>query len=102
MINIKKLPVDCSVETLFPDAEELLKGEPLGYSLQYVGNGLHLKVYYWGITLDPAEDNIRRSDGTIDHDNYMCLCKWDGEPITVRYPKRDITHGGQIPKERIC
>ena len=92
MINIHRLPVDCSVETLFPQAEELFKmAEPLGYALQWVGKDLTLKIPYWGITLDPAEDNVRQCDGTIEHDNYIVLCKWHNDsPITFRFRKTDI------------
>jgi hypothetical protein len=92
MINLKKLPVDCSVETLFPEAEQMFKMvEPLGYASQYAGVGMTLKIPFWDTTLDPAEDNIRKQDGTIDHDNYICLCKWvDGSSITFRYNKNDL------------
>ena len=92
MINLKKLPVDCSAETLFPESEELFKVvEPLGYALQYAGVGMELKIPFWDTALDPAEDNEIRPDGTIDHDNYICLCKWvDGSPITFRYSKNDL------------
>jgi len=92
MINLKKLPVDCSVETLFPEADEMFKMvEPLGYARQYAGKDLELKIPFWDTALDPAEDNVKRKDGTIEHDNYICLCKWgDGSPISVRYNKNDL------------
>lgn len=90
MINLSKLPVDCSVETLFPEADKLFTGEPLGHARQFVSQGLYIHIPYWGITLDPAEDNIPRCDGTIEHDNYIILTKWLNEPITFRFSKRDI------------
>jgi hypothetical protein len=91
MINIKRIPQDCSVKRLFPNAEESFKSyEPLGYAKQYVGFG-YLKIPYWDLALDPCEDNVRGCDGVIEHDNYMCLCKWsDGSAITFRFDKFDI------------
>lgn len=92
-INLSKLPQDCSVETLFPQWEELFKSkEAQGYVRFYAGEGMgYLKTPFWGTCLDPCEDNNCRSDGSLDNDFYIFLCKWmDGSPITVRYYKEDI------------
>jgi hypothetical protein len=91
MINMASIPQDCSAETLFKDAARLIQTEPFGYALQYMGSLGYLKVPVWGIKLDPLEYNTRRKDGTIDHDNYICLCKWlDGSPITFRYRTTEV------------
>ena len=91
MVNLGKVPADCSVEKLFPQWEELFQSaEPLGHAKQYVGGMGYLEIPIWGTTLDPCEDNIRRSDGIIEHDNFICLCKWGEEPITVRYSVVDV------------
>ena len=93
MIDMSSLPQDCSAETLFQCPEELLKYPPDLYALQGVGPLGYLKVDVWAIAYDPCEFNTRRSDGTIDHDYYICLCKWwDGTPCTVRYNKHDLRH----------
>lgn len=68
---------------------KLFKGKPLGHARQYVSQDLYLHIPYWGITLDPAEDNIPRCDGIIEHDNYIILTKWLNEPITFRFSIRD-------------
>lgn len=91
---LSRIPQDCSVEKLFPGWEALFKArEPLGHVRCSAGPLGDMKIPYWGLSLDPCEDNTIRSDGTIDHQFYIFLCKWskeDPSPITVRYPKRDI------------
>ncbi len=96
MIDLNKVPQDCSAETLFPESAELFKmTEPLYYALQNMGSLGFLKVPVWGITLDPLEFNTQRKDGTIGHDFYICLCKWiDGSPITFRYRATEIVQEG--------
>lgn len=93
MLNMAKIPQDCSAETLFPEAEKLFEcPEPVGYALQSGGpNGFDVKIEYWATALDPCENITRRKDGTIDHDYYICLCKWvDGSPITFRFRKTEL------------
>ena len=92
MINMSIIPQNCSAETLFQDAARLIQTEPYSYALQYMGSGLgYLKIPVWSIALDPLEYNTRRQDSTIDHDYWICLCKWwDGSPITFRYRKTEV------------
>jgi len=95
MTNYSKIPQDCSAETLFPAevAEEFVeRTEPMLYAVQSGGpHGFDVKIPVWATTLDPLEYNIRKPDGTIDHDNYICLCEWvDGSPITFRYRKTEL------------
>lgn len=92
MLNMAKIPQDCSAETLFPEAEKLLQLVPFGYALQSGGpGGLDIKIPYFGTEFDPCEDNHRRPDGIIEHDYYICLCKWvDGSPITFRFRKTEL------------
>lgn len=92
MINMASIPQDCSAETLFKEAARLVQTTtPLSYALQYMGSLGYLKVPVWGIALDPLEYNTRRKNGTIDHDYWICLCKWwDGSPITFRYRTTEV------------
>ena len=95
MIIMSKIPQDCSAETLFPAMVEIwdrvCQTEPLGFATQSGGVGFDVSIPFWDTALDPLEDNIRKQDGTIDHDYYICLCKWvDGSPISVRYAKMDL------------
>ena len=90
MINLWKLPVDCSVETLFPNAEELMKYPADAYALQSAGELGHFKKEVWAVAYDPAEDN-EVVGGIVQHDNYICLCKWlDGSPVAIRFSKRNV------------
>jgi len=100
MINMSKIPQDCSVETLFPgDYSFVFRSEPVGYALQSGGpGGIDIKIPFWDVTFDPCEDNIQRSDGIIEHDNYMILTKWlirsptnmKESLIVLRYRKTDL------------
>jgi len=91
MIQFHKIPMDCSVETLFPEHYQLLMGLPFGYALQYAGTDLNIKIPYWAIHLDPLEEN-KVVGGITEHDNYICLCKWlvDGSAITFRFRKNEL------------
>jgi len=91
MINMASIPQDCSAETLFEEPKRLLRYPPDLYALQYAGPMGYLKIDVWAIALDPCEFNTRKPDGTIDHDNYICLCKFlDGSSVSVRYRKTDL------------
>ena len=91
MIQLHRIPQDCSAETLFPKHEQLLMGLPLGYALQNMGHGLSIKIPYWAVCLDPLEEN-KVVGGITEHDNYICLCKWieDGSPMTYRFRKNQL------------
>jgi len=93
MIKYPIVPQDCSAETLFPDwvaYPNLFQTEPDYYVNVNLGFGT-LKKPVWAVTYDPLEHIERRSDGTFDHDYWICLCEWwDGTPVTIRYHKSDV------------
>jgi len=95
-IQLSRLPQDCSVEKLFPQWKNLFRAyTPLGWAKQFAGHSMgYLKIPYWGFTFDPCEDNTPNSDGSIDNEFLIVLCKWgDGSPITVRYRKEEVIYG---------
>ncbi len=90
MIQLHRIPQDCSVETLFPEHYQLLMGLPFGYALQCAGGDLNIKIPFWAICLDPLEEN-KVVGGITEHDNYICLCKWgDGSPMTYRFRRNQL------------
>lgn len=93
MFKYPIIPKDCSAETLFPDAiahPSFMDEEPDYYAEINMGFGT-LMTPVWAVTLDPLEHIERRSDGTFDHDYWICLCKWmDGSPVTIRYYKSQV------------
>lgn len=102
MTDWTKVPGDCSVKRLFPNAANSFKYPSFGYVRVYAGEHMgYLEIEYWDQTLDPLEYNTRRPDGTLDHDYLMCLCKWvDGSPIAVRYRKEDVISDLEYSYER--
>lgn len=68
---------DCSVETLFPNAEARLKGNPKGFAVNSGGpNGMDTKSLIWDVAPDPCH-----VPGC-----FLALTKFlDGSPVAVRY-----------------
>jgi hypothetical protein len=73
-------PGSCDVARLFPNAEETIKGNPIGYILEGLP-GLPIKHMHWGVAPDPLKVSGCQ----------MALVKFlDGSPVAVRYFKRDF------------
>ena len=75
----------CSVEKLFPNAEESIKGEPWGYAINRGGpHGFDTKSPYW----DKVDDPLAKYN---NNSCVICLVKFlDGSPVVVRYYKSDV------------
>jgi len=75
---------DCSAETIWPNAEELVRGGTILFAINRGGpgpGGLDTKSPVYATAPDP----LRVSGYTL------CLCRWvDGSPITIRYRQSDI------------
>ena len=89
---------DCSVETLFPEAEKMLTYPPCGYAINQGGLGMDTKTPIYGICNDPHEDNSPYNPDLWDYFKrqnitVIVLIKYlDGTPATVRYRTRDVVY----------
>ena len=74
--------IDCSAETLFPNAKATIFCEPLGFALNNGGpHGFDTKSPVWAVADDPLK--VPKC--------CMVLTKFlDGSPVAVRYHKHDV------------
>jgi len=74
--------VDCSAETLFPNAKATIFCDPKGYAVNCGGpGGLNTKSPVWAVAPDPLE-----VPGCC-----MVLTKFlNGSPVAVRYDRGEV------------